>query len=214
MRKIVVVLAGLLTGVLLPAPSGAAGSPPVPFPSSPKGLKPPVTLPSELDPVPLYQPQIACQPGTPEGVSKLRALVLDTYKIGGSGNTARTCNEGTSEHADGRAWDWMVAVKTTKEKEAAADFLAWLTKDDGKWARRLGIMYVIYNAKIWAAYRASDGWRTSYDHVDHVHISFSWNGAHANTSFWKGKVMPTEYGPCVQFVDQPGSIRTTPRTSK
>jgi peptidoglycan hydrolase-like protein with peptidoglycan-binding domain len=214
MRKIVVVLTVLLTAVLLPGPGEAAGSPPVPFPSSPKGLKPPVTLPTALDPVPLYIPQVACQPGTPTGVAKLRDLVLKTYGIGGSGNTARTCNEGTSEHADGRAWDWMVAVSNSKEKAAAADFLAWLTKDNGTWARRLGIMYVIYNGKIWGAYRASDGWRTSYDHVDHIHISFSWNGAHANTSFWQGKVMPTEYGPCVQFEGQPGSIRTSPRTSK
>jgi peptidoglycan hydrolase-like protein with peptidoglycan-binding domain len=214
MRTIVVALAVLLAGVLLPFPSQAAGSPPVPFPSAPKGLRPPVTVPSTLDPVPLYQPQVACQPGTPEGVSKLRSLVLTTYGIGGSGNTARSCDEGTSEHADGRAWDWMVAVSNSKQKAAAADFLAWLTKDGGRWARRLGIMYVIYNGKIWGAYRAADGWRTSSGHADHVHISFSWNGAHANTSFWRGKVMPTEYGPCARFTGQPAVIRTAPRTTK
>ena len=195
-----------LLGALVVVPATAAGKPPVKLPAHPHGLKAPVKLPKELDPVPRYQPQVSCQPGELAGLRKLRSLVLRTYKIGGAGNAARLCNEGTSEHADGRAWDWMVAVKNPKEKAAAADFIAWATRDGGRNARRLGIMYVIYNQKIWGAYRAGDGWRPSYDHVDHVHVSFSWNGARGNTSFWKGKVQPMDYGPCAVFKNQPGKI--------
>ena len=203
------VLSSVLLGLTVASGSAADNGPPVTLPKDPKGLKAPVTLPKDLDPVPMYQPQVACQPGETPGLKKLRDLVLKTYKIGYTGSTARTCTEGTSEHADGRAWDWMVAVKTKKEKAAAADFLAWLTQDGGRNARRLGVMYVIYNKKIWGAYRASDGWRPSYDHVDHVHVSFSWNGARAKTSFWTGKVQPTDFGPCAVFSGEPGQTRST-----
>lgn len=191
--------------------AGAAAAKPVPFPATPKGLKPPVALPKALDATPGYVPQIACQPGTPVGVAKLRDLVLRTYDEGGIGNTARSCNEGTSEHSDGRAWDWMVNVNDTSEKKAAGDFLAWLTANRGANAKRLGIMYVIHNKLIWAVYREKDGWRKSSGHTDHIHISFSWNGARGNTSFWTGAVQPVDHGPCAVFTGQPGVTRSSPR---
>lgn len=206
------VCAALVLGVST-APTVAASSTPVSFPSSPKGLEAPVTLPKEVDPPSRYVPQNSCQPGTPEGVKKLRDLVMRTYKVGGLGNTARGCSEGVSEHADGRAWDWMVHTKNAKEKKAAADFLAWVTKDDGRNARRLGIMYVIYNKKIWAVYRSKEGWRPSAGHTDHIHVSFSWNGARGNTSFWTGEVHPVDHGPCTRFAGQPSVIAKTPRTT-
>lgn len=210
MRKLGFAMVVALLCALLPATSTQAGSStPVTFPSSPKGLKAPVKLPKQLDPVPAYVPQAACQPGTPAGVAKLRALTMKTYGVGGVGNTARQCSEGVSEHADGRAWDWMVHVDKAKEKAAAADFLAWLTRRDGENARRLGIMYVIYNKKIWAVYRAKDGWRPSSGHRDHIHLSFSWNGARAKTSFWTGAVQKTDHGPCRRFAGQPAVVRST-----
>lgn len=211
-------VAALLCATTLTVISGttstAASSTPVAFPSKPKGLKAPVALPKELDPPSRYVPQVSCQPGTPRGVAQTRDLVLRTYGIGGAGNTARGCSEGVSEHADGRAWDWMVDTRKPAERAAAADFLAWLTKDGGANARRLGVMYVIYNEKIWAIYRADEGWRPSAGHQDHVHVSFSWNGARGTTSFWTGKVQPVDYGPCQRYAGQPGivtgSARTTP----
>ncbi len=207
------VCVGTLTAVT-GTTSGAAPATPVPFPTSPKGLKTPKPLPKEVDPRPAYMPQVACQPGTPVGVARTRDLVMSTYGVGGRGNTARGCSEGVSEHADGRAWDWMVDVGDARERKAAADFLAWLTKDDGRNARRLGVMYVIYNERIWAVYRSKDGWRRSSGHRDHVHVSFSWNGARGTTSFWTGKVQPVDHGPCPRFAGQPavlnGKARTTP----
>lgn len=216
MRKLgLACVAALLcaTALTTAGTAGAASSTPVPFPSSPKGLKAPVALPRTVDPPSRYVPQTACQPGTPTGVAKTRDLVMRTYGVGGRGNTARGCSEGTSEHADGRAWDWMVDVKDPAEKKAAADFLAWLTKDGGTNARRLGVMYVIYNEKIWAVYRAKEGWRPSSGHRDHVHVSFSWNGARGTTSFWTGKVHPVDYGPCARFAGQPAVMNSKARTT-
>ncbi|MEO6605709.1 MAG: peptidoglycan-binding domain-containing protein [Aeromicrobium sp.] len=214
MRRLlsVAVIAVLCLGAIVSA--DAATTRPVPFPTTPKGLKPPGTLPAALDATPGYVPQIACQPTTLPGVAKLRALVLETYGVGGAGNTARKCNEGTSEHADGRAWDWMVNVNDAAEKRAAGDFLAWLTANHGANAKRLGIMYVIHNKLIWAVYREQDGWRPSYGHTDHIHISFSWNGARGNTSFWTGKIQPTDYGPCAVFAGQPGVKQSTVRLTR
>ena len=192
----------------------SVGSTLVTFPKTPKGLKAPVTLPAKLDPTPAYQPQVSCSPIDLVGPRKLRDLVLATYKIGGKGNISRNCTEGISEHSEGRAWDWMVYTNVAKDKAAAADFLAWVTANHGANAKRLGIMYMIYNQKIWGVYRESDGWRPSRGHVDHIHISFSWNGARANTSFWKGKIQPVDYGPCARFAGQPAVLRSTARTAK
>ncbi len=72
-------------------------------------------------------------------------------------------------------------------------------------------MYVIHNKMIWGVYREKDGWRPSSGHTDHIHISFSWNGARGNTSFWTGKLQPTDYGPCAVFTGQPGVTRSSPR---
>ena len=193
-------------------PAQSVGSTPVTFPKTPKGLKAPVMLPAKLDPTPAYQPQASCSPVDLVGPKKLRDLVLATYKIGGRGNISRNCTEGISEHSEGRAWDWMVDSRKASERAAAANFLAWVTANHGANAKRLGIMYMIYNKKIWGVYRESDGWRASYGHVDHVHISFSWNGARANTSFWKGSVQPVDYGPCARFASRPAVLRSTPRT--
>ncbi|MCR4514387.1 peptidoglycan-binding protein [Aeromicrobium sp. 50.2.37] len=196
------------------AAQAATQTTPLPLPAKPKGLKAPVALPAAVDPPSAYVPQVACQPGTPAGVAKTRDLVMRTYGVGGKGNTARGCSEGVSEHADGRAWDWMVDVKDAKEKKAAADFLAWLTKDGGTNARRLGIMYVIYNERIWAVYRSKEGWRKSSGHRDHVHLSFSWNGARGTTSFWTGKVHPVDHGPCSRFAGQPAVMNSKARTTR
>ena len=211
-RRFMLAFATFVTGSALVASAAFAGTPPVTFPTSPKGLPAPVALPSGVDPASPYLPQVSCSPVNLPGVLKLRALVLKTYGEGGSGGISRGCTEGVSEHSEGRAWDWMVDVNDTSERKAAANFLAWVTADNGRNARRLGIMYIIYNKKIWAIYRASEGWRTSSGHTDHVHISFSWNGARGNTSFWTGKVGTIDLGPCVRFAGTYGTLTSTPHT--
>jgi peptidoglycan hydrolase-like protein with peptidoglycan-binding domain len=121
---------------------------------------------------------------------------------------------GASEHKDGRAWDWMLDIDNTRDRAAAADFLAWLTKDGrdgtpGANARRLGVMYVIYNRKIWSHWSADQGWRAydGYDpHTSHIHVSLSWNGARAHTSFWTGRTWPLDYGTCQVFTGQPAVV--------
>ena len=210
-RRFMLAFVPLVVGAALLASPAAAGDPPITLPSSPKGLPAPVTLPAGVDPASPYLPQVSCSPVDMPGVVKLRALVLKTYGEGGAGAISHGCTEGVSEHSEGRAWDWMVDVGDTSERTAAANFIGWATANSGRNARRLGIMYIIYNKKIWAVYRAADGWRTSSGHTDHVHISFSWNGARGNTSFWTGEVGTIDLGPCVRFAGTYGARTSTPR---
>ena len=48
---------------------------------------------------------------------------------------------------------------------------------------------IIYNRRIWASYRAEEGWRPyvgANPHTDDIHFSFSWAGARKQTSYWDG----------------------------
>ncbi|MCW2840372.1 MAG: hypothetical protein JWR55_1855 [Aeromicrobium sp.] len=217
MRRIWIIVAALAIGAgLMGAPGlldspAAAGQPPVTLPAIPTGLTSPVTPPAGLDPVSPYLPQVSCSPVDMPGPMMLRDLVIATYGVGGRGNISRGCTEGVSEHSEGRAWDWIVNVKDPVEKAAAADFIAWVTQDAGRNARRLGIMYVIYNEKIWSVYNIPAGWRASSGHTDHVHVSFAWNGARGNTSFWTGRVGTIDYGSCARFAGSYAERTDTPR---
>ncbi|MGV8968743.1 MAG: DUF4214 domain-containing protein [Cellulomonas sp.] len=76
----------------------------------------------------------------------------------------------------------------------------WLTavgpdEQVGYNARRLGVMYIIWNRQIWNNSSASAGWRAytgAVPHTDHVHISLSWAGAYMRSSWWTGVALPTE----------------------
>lgn len=211
MRRVgfVVALLMIVTGLSLTSAT-AAGDPPVALPDVPVGLVSPVVLPAEVDPISPYLPQVSCHPVDMIGAQKLRDLVIATYGVG-RGGISRDCTEGLSEHSEGRALDWMVDVKKPAELAAASDFIAWVTRDDGLNARRLGIMYVIYNKKIWSVYNARAGWRKNTGHTDHVHVSFSWAGARASTSFWTGTTSTIDYGPCARFKGSPAEWTNAPR---
>ncbi len=205
LRRTVVLAVGAasLAGVGL-VPASAALNTPVPFPARPKGLTAPVAQPDGVEEFAGYSGQVTCNPVLLPGVRKLRALALRTYGRGYDGGISRSCvSGGTSEHKEGRAWDWMLNVNNRTQRNAAADFLAWLTRNNGVQARRLGVMYAIYNRKIWKSY--DPGWHaySGYSaHTDHIHLSFSWAGARGRTSFWTGRVSATDYGPCAVFEGQ------------
>ncbi|MEX0426930.1 peptidoglycan-binding protein [Nocardioides sp. DS6] len=161
-------------------------------------------------------------------------LLKATYP-GTSYSISRTCGTDplpTSEHYDGRAVDWFTSVRTATGKARADALIRWLLATDAMGnafanARRLGIMYVIWNGKIWGAYRASDGWRPyqscaqhpekAYDttcHRDHMHFSLSWEGAMKRTSWWTKQVAAVDYGPCraadLNWADPYTTARATP----
>jgi peptidoglycan hydrolase-like protein with peptidoglycan-binding domain len=195
-----VVAAAVSVGVLTGAPGASAaqaagGDPvsPVPAPAVVEGWSP-------------YLGQVSCDPTPKAGTSAVRQMVMSAYGGRDSG-IGRSCSVGGgSEHKEGRAWDWGLDAGNPAEKAQAERFLTWLLAPGpngmGAYnARRLGVMYVIWNRKVWSQYRAADGWRKytgSSAHRDHVHISLTWNGATKRTSWWTGKASATDYGPCVE----------------
>ncbi|WP_298454965.1 hypothetical protein [uncultured Cellulomonas sp.] len=185
---VLVVLAALLTGVLLPA-AEAAG---------PDGPTATVPAPSPVDPFAPYVGQTTCDPTAKPGARAVLRLAMDFYRIGRDTGISRSCSTGgQSEHKEGRAFDWGLRTDRPAEKAAGDAFTTWLTAagPDGKPgynARRLGVMYVIWDRRIWTASTAmSTGWRPyngAVPHTDHVHVSLSWNGAHMRTSWWTGSL--------------------------
>ncbi|MFG1605026.1 FG-GAP repeat domain-containing protein, partial [Actinoplanes sp. NPDC049265] len=140
-------------------------------------------------------PQNTCQSGERPGPVALRALLNDTYDLNRTGNITRGCDVGgTSEHKEGRALDYMLDSTDAHERDIAETVVDWMLATDQYGnkhaiARRMGIMYIIWNRRIWSSARASEGWRTysgSNPHTDHVHFSFGWPGARKETTWWTG----------------------------
>ena len=176
----------------------AAAATPTPVPRTPTFVRPAEqTVP--------YEPQTTCVPEAQPGTARFRALVLATYPNTRDMGIVRPCSAGgTSEHKDGRAWDWGVQVTNPAEaRQATALIGQWLLGDRAEMARRLGIMYIVFNDRILATYRFSEGWRPylssacrtipltscspTLRHRNHAHFSFSRAGGAARTTFWTGR---------------------------
>lgn len=224
MRRITPIFAITLALLVVPivlvdvgtAVASPIGQPPFPTIASPAGLAGGVPS-TNAEPSPPYVPQTSCDPSEKPGITAFKTLVLAQYPSTTDWGSSRNCSDdGISEHLEGRAWDWNADSQVPDSFMAAANVLAWLTANDGHEAKRLGIMYIGYNHRIWGAYRPAEGWRplkSSNPHTDHVHFSFTWNGAMKNTSFWTGNVAPTDFGPCRPYAGQPAPIRTGPNSN-
>lgn len=179
----------------------------------------PARFPRAIEGFATYQKQTTCSPTPKPGAVKLKNLLLKTYPGTRSLGISRACSAGgTSEHKEGRAFDWGVRYANAAERAKANAFLTWLLKTDAAGhkaanARRLGVMYVIWDKRIWGAYAANQGWRPyrgSNPHTDHVHISLSRAGATGTTSFWSGRVNGTGTTPTTGTADAAGNITPPP----
>ncbi len=146
-----------------------------------------------IDPLAPYDGQDTCDPTDKPGAVALRDLLEATYPATTSFGISRDCGVGgPSEHKEGRAYDWGVNSFDPTQKAMAEDLLAWLLATDSygnvnAMARRLGIMYAIWNGRVWKSYGTNRGWQTytgSNPHTDHVHFTLSWDGAYKRTSWY------------------------------
>lgn len=207
---------------VLPTPTLPPTPTPPPIPPPPPPV-PTTVLPADADVVPTYQSQRSCDPAAKPGVEAYVRMVLQTYRVGRNGGIVRGCGIGaTSEHKEGRAFDYMLSVNVPQEKAVGDALTGWLTGPDaagvvGGNARRIGVMYVIWNRRIWSSYATGTGWRAysgPNPHTDHVHTSFSWNGAMARTSWWSGSTATVDdRGPCGVYAGQPAPVYTGPQLS-
>ncbi|PWW21077.1 hypothetical protein JD79_00204 [Geodermatophilus normandii] len=185
------VAAGLTTTLLLALPASAAAA----------GPTAPVAAPATVEEPAPYVGQAICDPGAKPGTVALAELLVDHYGTGSVG-ISRDCSVGgASEHKEGRALDWMLDAGDPAERAVAEDALAWLAGagPDGEpayAARRLGVMYVIWDREIWSPSRGWRPYRGASPHTDHVHVSLSWAGAMGATSWWTGVAVRVDTGPC------------------
>ncbi len=161
------------------------------------------------DPAPVedyarYDPQDTCRPKAKPGAVALQSWLVRTYG-GRSGPIGRSCaGSSVSEHKEGRAVDWMLNAARKRDRRKAARFLraAFATGPTGEpaeLARRMGIMYVIFNDRIYASYRSFEARRyvssscrgkrlrrcsKTLRHRDHLHLSLSRAGGAGATSWY------------------------------
>lgn len=156
-----------------------------------------------------YQPQTTCASTVQPGTEYLLDWLVRKYPNTRRSSLLRSCEGGgTSEHKDGRALDWGVDATRKLERVQARRFLnkIFATNAAGEkhaMARRMGIMYIIWNDRMYASYRRfekqdylSSGCTTlrtcskTLRHRDHVHVSLSRDGAAARTSFYVNRGVP------------------------
>jgi len=152
-----------------------------------------ITSPRQIEPYPAYDGQSTCSPSPKPGMVSFKDMFLRAYPGSGSYGISRDCSVGgTSEHKEGRAWDWALDAGSAADRRIADAAIAWLLATDQyghrhAMARRLGVMYIIWNRRIFKLYQPNEGWQPysgSSPHTDHVHISLTRAGGARTTSFW------------------------------
>ncbi|MGZ5399702.1 MAG: hypothetical protein ACXWDL_01035 [Nocardioides sp.] len=157
---------------------------------------------SQIEDYASYQPQTTCSPKAKPGTRELGRWLV--RRQGGEfGGISRPCSTGgTSEHKEGRAFDWRLDASKQADRERAAAFLALVRKTDQAGntdarARRMGIMYVIWNDHMYSAWdgferegylssscKTTKKCNTTLRHRDHMHISLSRAGGRGATSWY------------------------------
>jgi hypothetical protein len=175
-----------LVVTLLPMAAAPSADAAPPQPKTPKVGK-------AIEPYAAYEPNTVCDPVNRPGAERIADLIRQTYGSDESIGISRNACYTTSEHNDGRAIDWMVDATTKTGRAKANAFLDWLLATDkhgnrDAMARRLGIMYIIYNRQIWRAYDGGHWgpYSGTNPHTDHIHISLAFDGSTGRTSFWTG----------------------------
>lgn len=188
-------VAGLVLALLGPSLPSARGI----------GYSPVVDAPAP------YQAQRTCTTKPRPGTVALSRWLLRTYPATRSMGLMRACGSGgRSEHKDGRAFDWGADVAKARTRRAAYGFIRKALATDAAGnahalARRMGIMYLIYDDTIWASYSdfrprpyLHSGCKTkakcsrTLRHLNHVHISLGYAGAAAQTSWYRSRNVPSE----------------------
>lgn len=153
----------------------------------------------------VYEPPTRCSPRDRAGT---RAVARWTVRrFGGTlGGISRPCDGGVSEHHEGRAFDWSLDVRRPADRRRARRLLEALFAPDAAGnpaalARRMGVMYVIWDDTTWSSWRrfapapylsASCPSRRECSrtlrHRDHLHLSLTRAGARGRLSWYVGRV--------------------------
>lgn len=154
-----------------------------------------------------YQPQKQCRDSARPGTKALNRWINRKFDGGTASASVRSCKSGgVSEHKDGRAIDWSMNATKKAHRVEVRRFLDRLFAEDAAGnrhapARRMGVMYVIWNDRMYASYREFSaaayksasckrlkGCSPTLRHRDHVHISLGKPGARGVTSWYTGRL--------------------------
>jgi hypothetical protein len=154
-----------------------------------------------LEPYAGYQPQTTCKHTPRMGVLMLADWLV--ARGGGYGPISRSCRgSSTSEHKESRAFDWLLDAGSETDRALAAALLdeVFAPDDTGQphaLARRMGIMYIIWDDTMYASYdgfqpkrylssscRSRRKCSPTLRHRDHMHISLTRQGAKGTTSWY------------------------------
>ncbi len=157
--------------------------------------------PAVVDDYAAYEPQTSCSPTAKPAMEYLARWLV--RRFGGEyGGISRACGGSKSEHKEGRAFDWTMDADDAGDQRRVQRFLKKVLRTDRRGnehalARRMGIMYIIWDDQLYAAYdrfvpkpyRHSDCTSVTrcsktLRHRDHVHISLSRAGGAAETSWY------------------------------
>ncbi len=154
-----------------------------------------------IEPYAGYQPQTRCLQTPRPGVLMLADWLV--ARGGGYGPISRACSRSsTSEHQESRAFDWLLDAEDPVDLALAQALLDEVLAPDDlgephALARRMGIMYIIWNDRMYASYDGfepkrylSSSCRTKRScsptlrHRDHLHVSLTRKGARGRTSWY------------------------------
>lgn len=142
-----------------------------------------------------------CRPKDKPGTVFLAGWMVERFG-GARGGIGRACSPSTSEHEEGRAFDWGLDASRKVDRQRARLFLQKIFATDKAGnahakARRMGVMYVIWNDRMRAAW---DGFQpepylssscrnrrtcsTTLRHRDHLHISLTRRAGRGATSWF------------------------------
>ena len=153
-----------------------------------------------------YQPQTRCAPKAKPGTKLLLRYAVRQFG-GASGGISRACaGSGTSEPKEGRALDWTLDATKKADRKRAQAFLDFVfsadaSGDEDARARRMGIMYVIWDDQIYSAWRRFEPadylssackrvekCSKTLRHRDHLHVSLTRQAAKGRTSWYDGRL--------------------------
>ena len=154
-----------------------------------------------IEPYAGYQPQTRCLQTPRPGVLMLADWLV--ARGGGYGPISRACSRSsTSEHQESRAFDWLLDAEDPVDLALAQSLLDEVLAPDDlgephALARRMGIMYIIWNDRMYASYddfepkrylspscRTKRSCSPTLRHRDHLHVSLTRKGARGRTSWY------------------------------
>lgn len=154
-----------------------------------------------------WQGGTTCRPKDKPGTVFLAGWMVKRFG-GVRGGIGRACSPSTSEHEEGRAFDWGLDATKKRDRKRARLFMAKIFASDRPGnahakARRMGVMYVIWNDRMWSAWDAfepepylSAGCKSekkcskTLRHRDHLHVSLTRRAGRGATS-WFVNNMPS-----------------------